>query len=1070
MTFSVKAMATLVFVLLAFSGNMLNLPLFFGVHFIFGSVAVMLAVKLLGLWPAVCVAVAGGAYTWVLWGHPYAMLTFTLEALVVSLLYRRGMHNLVLADLVFWLLAGPTLVPLFYAGVLGLDTSSTGMIAFKQSLNGLFNALIAGILIKAIVWRFQNGSVGWLPPHIRLNELLFHILLTLTLIAGATPIIINSYTDKSEQEQILAGQLKLALNATTASLQRQPDVSPVYIGVLLEYALNTTVSGIALLNERGEPIAQAGEVKAFSPNAVQPLGGASNLRIWLPDSGGSLVNRWKSGVFQYRLPITGLPDGTELLAETPAAPLVQAVENQRNKSFAFLAAMTLLSILIAFLLSRILTRPLEQLGKASKQLPEMIRLQKQPELPVSRVKEYRTLSASLQTMSDTLATAFGELNTAKADLELEVQARTRELSRTSSMLINILEASTELAIIATDTQGLITLFNKGAENLLKYDSSEMIGVHSLEVIHRTSEIEERAKALFEQTGEQCSRFEVFVKVPLRQGSETREWSYVNKHGQTLPVTLTVTPIRNDEDELTGFLGIAQDISERKRIDQVKSEFISIVSHELRTPLTSITGAIGLVLGGRLGDIPGKARTLLNTANRNSIKLGYLINDLLDIEKIAAGKMHFDFQTQLIHPILEQSVDENKTYSARQNVKLTLSSELDEAWVKVDENRLKQALANLFSNAIKFSPDGGTVTVRVASADEAIMVSVTDQGPGIPEEFLSRIFQKFAQADSSDTRAKGGTGLGLAITRELIERMGGTIGFESAEGKGSRFFFTLPSVRPGQTRPTKEQPVTRQSNPLSPRILVVEDDPDVAELLKLMLAGAGYKVSVCLNGSQALEAVKTGHYDLISLDLMLPDISGLDIIRHLKQQADTADIPIVVVSAKVEQGRLELNSEADNIGWLAKPIDHQKLIDLVQHQLLDGGRPRILHVEDDTDLHNVVAAMVSDQLILEQAGTVTEAKVLLKQNVYEAVLLDIGLPDGSGWELIPEIESELPGAAIVILSGEDFSKESHPFVESVLLKNRLTTEQLISVIQNRIHQRQSSASTSSAIIGRTPRNP
>ncbi|GGC67597.1 ATP-binding protein [Marinobacter halophilus] len=1050
MTFLAKALATLGLALLAVTGNIINLPLFFGVHFIFGSVAVMLAVRLLGLWPAALVALAGGAYTWILWGHPYAMLTFTLEAIVVSLLYQRGTRNLVLADLAFWLVAGVTLLPMFYMGVLGMDLSAASMIALKQSLNGLFNTLMAGLLIKVMVWRFQNGSVSWLPTHIRLNELLFHILLTLALIAGSAPIIIGSYAAKLEREKGLATALNRVLSATEERLQEQPYASQVLETELLRYASTDGIAGIALLNTQGQPIAQAGKVTTSSTESINSLTSVNNLKIWLPDSGGSLVNRWKAGLYQYRLPVTGLQDGVELIADKPAASLIQAVEEQRNQSFAFLAGMTLLSILVSFSLSRVLTRPLAQLDKASKHLPERIRLQKRPELPGSRVREYDILSASLQTMGNTLAHTFAELDKVQTNLERDVLARTRELANTSAMLSNVLEASTELAIIATDPGGTITLFNIGAENLLGYDSNEVVGTHSPALFHLSSEIEERSQELSEEVGESVSGFDIFVKHSLCRGSETREWTYVTKLGATTPVVLTVTPIRDDSGRLTGFLGIAQDVTERKRIEQIKNEFISTVSHELRTPLTSVSGALGLVLAGKLGNIPEKAQKLLDTAHRNSKRLAHLINDLLDIEKIAEGKLHFNMQIQPLLPILEQAVEDNRTYGTERNIKLELTSDLAEGKVRVDEQRLKQVLANLLSNAVKYSPDGGSVTVAAARTDTDITVSVTDQGSGIPEDFQHKIFQRFAQADSSDTRKRGGTGLGLAITQELITRMGGTIHFETTEGKGTRFYFKLPAIDPGKTAPSAPQSDADDSVIKSPKILVVEDDPDVARLLKIMLEDAGYRVVVCHTGSEALESAKTGEYNLISLDLMLPDISGLDIIRRLKKQTDTENIPIVVVSAKVTQGELELNGEVDNIAWLAKPIDYQKLIDLVQHQLSDGSRPKILHIEDDVDLHNILSAMVSDQLILEPAGTIADAKALLKQHTYDAVLLDIGLPDGSGWDLIPDIEHEQPGVAIVILSGEDVSKERHATVEGVLLKNRLTSEQLVSVIRDRIH--------------------
>ncbi|PAV24860.1 histidine kinase, partial [Tamilnaduibacter salinus] len=522
MTFATKTLTTFGLALVAVLGNVLNLPLFFGIHFIFGSVAVMLAIRLVGFWPAVWVALAGSAYTWVLWGHPYAMPIFTLEAVVVGLLYRRGLNNLVLADLAFWLVAGATLVPGLYMGALGMDTSSATMIALKQSLNGLFNALIAGLLVTILVWRFQTGAVRWLPTHIRLNELLFHVFLTLALIVGSTPVIIGSYANKAEQELRLAEELKRVLSEARESLQRQPAVSSLLKSELLKYSLPPHVSGIALLDGQGEPIAQAGKLNTFSPAHVQPLGSDDNLGIWLPDSGGSLVNRWKDGHYQYRLPVKGLPDGTELVAEKAAGPLIQIVESKRNESFAFLAGMAVLGIVISFLLSRLLTRPLERLDNASKHLPEKVRRHDPPDLPDSRIREYGMLSASLRTMGAALARTFSELDDARVTLEQQVQARTRELANTSAMLSNVLEASTEFAIIATDTEGTITLFNTGAENLLGYDSSDVVGMQSPALFHLPSEVEERSQELSDAFGEAISGFDVFVKNALRQGSETRE--------------------------------------------------------------------------------------------------------------------------------------------------------------------------------------------------------------------------------------------------------------------------------------------------------------------------------------------------------------------------------------------------------------------------------------------------------------------------------------------------------------------------------------------------------------------
>jgi signal transduction histidine kinase len=236
--------------------------------------------------------------------------------------------------------------------------------------------------------------------------------------------------------------------------------------------------------------------------------------------------------------------------------------------------------------------------------------------------------------------------------------------------------------------------------------------------------------------------------------------------------------------------IAEDISEQKKADRVKSEFISIVSHELRTPLTSIAGSLGLLSNNAAGELPQKASRLAEIAYRNTQQLTLLINDLLDIEKLVAGKMVFALEDCQVAEVVRECLEGIESFSLDKNV--TLKAEhLDEVNIKADRGRLCQALNNLLSNAIKFSPEDSVVTVYTSKSDHEIRISVSDQGQGVPSEFRDRIFQKFSQADSSDRRAKGGTGLGLAITRELLHAMGGEVGFDSEEGKGACFWLSLP---------------------------------------------------------------------------------------------------------------------------------------------------------------------------------------------------------------------------------------------------------------------------------------
>ncbi|MBU0816484.1 MAG: PAS domain-containing protein, partial [Gammaproteobacteria bacterium] len=228
--------------------------------------------------------------------------------------------------------------------------------------------------------------------------------------------------------------------------------------------------------------------------------------------------------------------------------------------------------------------------------------------------------------------------------------------------------------------------------------------------------------------------------------------------------------RDFSGKATRMIGTNTDITERKRLDAMKGEFVSTVSHELRTPLTSISGALGLVCGGALGPVTEQTQAMLDIAYKNSQRLTHLINDLLDMEKLVAGKMRFELQTQEVMPLVEQAVESMRSYAQQHQVELVIRQRADGAKVRVDASRLQQVLSNFLSNAAKFSPVGGTVEISVRGERDVVRVEVQDRGPGIPAEFRKRIFQKFSQADSSDTRQKGGTGLGLAISKELIERM------------------------------------------------------------------------------------------------------------------------------------------------------------------------------------------------------------------------------------------------------------------------------------------------------------
>ncbi len=269
-----------------------------------------------------------------------------------------------------------------------------------------------------------------------------------------------------------------------------------------------------------------------------------------------------------------------------------------------------------------------------------------------------------------------------------------------------------------------------------------------------------------------------------------EKRYVDSNGAIIHGILSVSLVRDGRGWPMHFVLQIQDITALKHMETMKDEFVSTVSHELRTPLTSISGALGLVLGGVLGEVPDSMQEMLAMASNNAQRLSALINDLLDMEKLVAGKMNFSFKEVALVGLLDETVSAMESYAAPLGITIRRAG-TESTTINVDPMRLGQVLNNLLSNACKFSPKGAEVLLDHVVVDNMVEVSVIDQGSGIPEAFRNRIFQKFSQADAGSARSKGGTGLGLVICKELIERMHGEIGYESCESQGTRFWFRLP---------------------------------------------------------------------------------------------------------------------------------------------------------------------------------------------------------------------------------------------------------------------------------------
>ncbi|MEL0167436.1 MAG: CHASE domain-containing protein [Pseudomonadaceae bacterium] len=413
------------------------------------------------------------------------------------------------------------------------------------------------------------------------------------------------------------------------------------------------------------------------------------------------------------------------------------------------------------------------------------------------------------------------------------------------------------------------------------------------------------------------------------GTETR---LSHKAGHQVPVLLRGLIQRDNQGNAVRISGTMLDLTEQKRVEQMKSQFVSTVSHELRTPLTSISGALAIVNSGSLGIVPETMRKMLEIAENNSQRLNHLINDLLDMEKLAAGKMKFEMRSYRLRELIDEALTANRAFADSRNIRL-LCSDVADVWVRVDNMRLHQVLNNYLSNAIKFSPEGAEVRVGVSLEQDQVRVSVTDQGEGIPKDFQAQVFGKFAQADASDKRKQPGTGLGLAISRELMEQMSGEVGFVSEPPEGATFWFRLPidHVQESALDPSEQAKVCK--------VLIIDDDPMIADFIALVLRKAGYlpSTSITLHGAQAL--LEQEQFDALVTDLRLQDGHGLNLIREVRAQPHLQRMPILVVSAYCDEGQRLLQGQTDErLAWLDKPVDEKKLL-IVLEELVQRTQAR-----------------------------------------------------------------------------------------------------------------------------------
>ncbi len=534
-----------------------------------------------------------------------------------------------------------------------------------------------------------------------------------------------------------------------------------------------------------------------------------------------------------------------------------------------------------------------------------------------------------------------------------------------------------------------------------------------------------------------------------QGKFVRfEATHRDHDGNLFTVDFSLKPVMDEEGKVVLLIPEGRDISDSKEAERRVRDFYSTVSHELRTPLTSIRGSLGLIEGGLAGEVSAKAARLVTIARTESDRLIRLINDILDIRKIEAGKLDLQKRTVDVKDLARKAIDGIRGMADEAGIKVGVNV-LTSGPTECDEDRILQVLTNLISNAIKFSPKNGEVLLAVEpGAGRSFRFSVSDKGIGIPANQMHKLFGKFQQLDQGDTRKiQKGTGLGLAICKSIVELHDGSIGVESKETEGTTFWFEIPA----SFIPKHLNQDVEAKYGLHPA-LIVEDDDNIAEILKEHLVQDGFKVARVSTLEEARQKLKQLTPLVIILDLKLPDGDGLDLLKSLSEDGDRRSIPVVIVTAS-KQGDTNTFGHPALIDWLTKPFPEERL-----HQALASARERlgparVLIVEDDPSTRAVLTEQLSALGIkCLEATDGDEAISRFRSENPDLIILDLVIPGTNGYELVDVLRNEKNGIKpLIVYTASDLTEEQKAQLQlgitAHLTKGTTTQDHLLKTVRD-----------------------
>jgi len=637
-----------------------------------------------------------------------------------------------------------------------------------------------------------------------------------------------------------------------------------------------------------------------------------------------------------------------------------------------------------------------------------------------------------------------ELN---STLEQQVVARTAEVHAYSALQRAIL-AEAGYAIIATDTNGRITLFNPAAEAMLGYQMEEVVGHANLTIVHDQGELAARAESLSQQLETRIEAgFEAIVAKSRLGAADAREWTYVRKNRTRLPVLLSVSTLRDGDGPITGHLAIAVDLTERNQragelarardaaeaASRAKSQFLANMSHEIRTPMNAINGFLQLL---SRTDLSYRQQDYVQKSTAASISLRGLINDILDFSKIESGKLELDVSPFDLEDVLRNL---SAVLSAAPNEKdIDILFDVDPSIPHAlagDALRLQQVLLNLVGNAVKFTREGEVILrIRpVARTERSVKLEFTviDSGIGISAEQMPRIFEGFVQAETSTTRRFGGTGLGLAISQRLVKLMGGSIDVESKVGVGSKFCFSIEL-------PIEQVQTEQPTNHTGRRVLLIEDNETSQDILSGMLRALGTEPVTVKFHHEALQLLQDGEqYDAVIIDRNMRDKTAFEAVRRIRAlEAGATRMPVVLLTAfdyeRLASASPEESASVDT--FLAKPFTSAMLAEAVASAIegrTDNRRKPIqltserrlvgfhLLVVEDNPINQQIARELLElegaRVEVANEGVEAIRRLTVEAARFDAVLMDIQMPGMDGYETVRALRTNPRLASLPIIA-------------------------------------------------------